>query len=108
MSLPRCFHPLHTMRSPLTGDSEAPSPREIEAAGRPGRDAFAESSAAPVTNDVEQDQGSDTESVTDSAIETDNLSTMTVPEQSLTSVEENGRTYHSYKSPSRCSISDRI
>lgn len=84
-----------------SGDSEAPSPRESEAPGSPGREALAEGSTAPDAHDAGPDHDFDSDSVADSAIETDILSTMTAPDEFFTFIEENGRTYHSYKASSR-------
>lgn len=49
------------------------------------------------------DHGYDSASVADSAIGVDPLSTMTAPDDVFSFVEENGRTYHSYKAPSKFS-----
>lgn len=86
------------------GDSEAPSPRETEAAGTSGGEASAESSTAQDAHDDGQDHELDSDSVADSAIETDILSTMTAPDEFFNFIEENGRTYHSYKASSKVAL----
>lgn len=93
------------MSNHLSGDSEPPSPRDTEAAGSSGGEALAEGSAAQDAHDSGQDHDFDSDSVADSAIETDILSTMTAPDEFFTFIEENGRTYHSYKASSRFAIS---
>lgn len=86
------------------GDSEASSPEETEAAGSPGREALAEGSTAHDAHDDGEDHDLDSDSVADSAIETDILSTMTAPDEFFTFIEENGRTYHSYKASSKVAL----
>lgn len=98
------------MSDPLSGDSEPPSPEDSEAAESPGREALAPGplgpEVAPETHDDGRDDGSDSDSVADSAIasETDILSTMTAPDEFFTFIEENGRTYHSYKASSKLTL----
>lgn len=94
------------MSEPLSGDSEAPSPEDSEAAESIGREALAPGPVAPETQDDGRDDGSDSDSVADSAIasETDILSTMTAPDEFFTFIEENGRTYHSYKASSKLTL----
>lgn len=99
--------PLLTMSNHPSGDSEPPSPRDTEAAGSPGGEASAESSTAQTAqgaHGAEQDDDFDSDSVADSAIETDILSTMTAPDEFFAFIEENGRTYHSYKASSRSAL----
>lgn len=84
-----------------SGHPEPPSPRETEAAGSPDGEALAEGSTAQDAHDDGRDHDFDSDSVADSAIETDVLSTMTAPDEFFTFIEENGRTYHSYKASSR-------
>lgn len=64
-----------------------------------------EGSTAPDAHDAGQDGDFDSDSVADSAIETDILSTMTAPDEFFAFIEENGRTYHSYKASSRVPFS---
>lgn len=66
---------------------------------------MAEGSTAPDAHDAGQDGDFDSDSVADSAIETDILSTMTAPDEFFAFIEENGRTYHSYKASSRVAFS---
>jgi hypothetical protein len=99
------FVVLLKMSEHLSGNPDGPSPEEPDAES-PGREALlAEGSTAPDTHDGAQDHDSDSDSVADSAIETDILSTMTTTDECFQFIEENGRTYHSYKAPSKLTSS---
>ncbi|ROW01870.1 hypothetical protein VMCG_05634 [Cytospora schulzeri] len=86
--------------SPDATSPVPPSPssqREATAGVRPDQEDHEEGPRAPATQGHEHDY--DSASVADSAIGVDPLSTMTAPDDVFSFVEENGRTYHSYKAP---------